>query len=297
MSGEIDYGDLEEVRYRRLDEETLQAKVVILDFRIVIIYLWCEGDQQCPTNGWRILELRPLDGEFNDSDKSWSSSISEADSKANEKMMDDALRQGEDQSLAQDTSKVNSVGEEAQDDGDDDYWARYDKTPGRTPAAEPARPTTSNRHTRSTSEAEYFARYAEVQPDMDNDDPSEDRREFGQSSLNGNMIPASIQQATRNHESHAEEYIALPNGSGVQDANGGINQPVASLPRSRSSTVSKLEESAETQSIAESAIMHHVSTSIKSLYRLCRSSGIAASEFDRMIHTELETLSMMQEDD
>ena len=297
VSGEIDYGDLEDVRYRRLDEETLQAKVVIPDFRIIIIYLWCDSDEENPINGWRVLELKPVDGEHDDYDRGWYRNVSDADRKAKE-AMDDGLGLDDDHSVMSDTNIADTGATEAQNDGDEDYWALYDKTPGRTPAVEPTGTTTSGgRHTTSTSDADYFARYAQVQPEMDNDDPSEDRRAFGETTLNGNVLPSSIREATATNESIAHETVALPNGSRVEDANGGINQTIVPMPRPRSSTVSKLEESAETQSIAESAIMHHVSTSVKSLYRLCRSSGIQRSEFDRMIHTELDTLSMIEEDD
>jgi len=301
VSGEIDFGDVEDIRYRRLDEETLQARVGLTDLGIVIVYLWCDGDQEGPVGGWRVSEVRPLDGEMNGSSKTWSSSVSEADVKAKENMMDDALRQGEDDSVVRGkTNGESAVQETTQENNDDAYWAQYDKTPGpgRTPGAKSPGPSNAqNGHARSTSEADYFARYAEVQPEMDNDDPSEDRRTFGESSLNGNLVAPSTQQATEIEESHIRESIALPNGSGVEDADGGINQPTASLPMSRSSTVSRLEESAKSQSMAEPAIMHHVSTSIKSLYRLCRSSGIERSEFDRMIQNEMDTLGMMEEGD
>ena len=57
------------------------------------------------------------------------------------------------------------------------------------------------------------------------------------------------------------------------------------------------EDSAKPQSNAEVAIRQHVSTSVKSLFRLCRSAGIDRLEFDELIQTELQTLSMLTEDD
>jgi hypothetical protein len=45
-----------------------------------------------------------------------------------------------------------------------------------------------NGRPRTTSEAEYFAQYAEVQPALDSDDPSKQYEEFGKSSLNGDVI-------------------------------------------------------------------------------------------------------------
>ena len=302
VSGEIDFGDVEEIRYRRLDEETLQARVGLTDLQITIIYLWCDGDQEVSGSGWRVSEVRPLESDSNNAVKSWSSTVFEADGKARDTMMDDALRQGEDNSLAtgdaHETDNGTRAAEQTQGDNDDDYWASYDKTPGVTPAPKSPGPSTVlNARTKPTSEAEYFGRYAQVQPEMDNDDPSEDRTTFGESTLNGDTITSTTQTAARLDEPQMRGSIALPNGSGNEITDGGIHQPSASAPRSRSSTVSKLEESAETQSLAESAIMHHVSTSIKSLYRLCRSSGIERSEFDRMIRNEMDTLSMIDEED
>ena len=298
MSGEIDFGDVEEFKYRRLDEETLQVRVILTDLELVVIYQWYDGGQDGSGNGWHVLEVRPLDDGVDDTLKNWFLSVSEADEKAKENWMDDALREGGDRPVSQGPSNGASSLNETQEDNDDDYWAQYDKTPGRTPAAKsPAASAALSGRQRTASEAEYFDRYAQVQPDMDNDDPSEDRRGFGESTLTGDSVVSSIQQATTVKSSHNRDDIALPNGSGVEDAHGGINQPSASAPRSRSSTVSKLEDAASTQSIAESAIMHHVSTSIKSLYRLCRSSGIERADFDRMIRIEMDTLSMMGEDD
>ena len=299
VSGEIDFGDLEAIRYRRLDEETLQARVVITDLGIIVVYQWCDGDQEGGGNGWRASEVRPADGEADGSLKTWSPSVTEADEKAKESMMDDAMRQGEDQSISQASAdRIPIIDNGQNNDDDDDYWAQYDKTPGRTPAAETPAPLANlNGHRRSTSEADYYAQYAQVQPEMDNDDPSEGPQQFGESTLNGNLMASSIQQANQSNDSHIRESLALPNGAGVEDANGGTAQPDASSPRTRSSTISKLEQSAESQSITQSAITHHVSTSIKSLYRLCRSSGIERPEFDRMIHNEMDTLSMMDEDD
>ena len=299
VSGEIDFGDVEEIRYRRLDEETLQARVVLTDLEIIVIYQWCNGDQEGGGNGWRVSEVRPADGDGESSSRTWCPSVAEADEKAKKRMMDDAIRQGEDQSISQiSANQAPTIDNGQNNDDDDDYWAQYDKTPGRTPAVEMPEPlVNSNGHRRSTSEADYYAQYAQVQPEMDNDDPSEDRQQFGESTLNGDVMATSIQQATQSNDSHIRESLALPNGAGVEDANGGTIRPDTSSPRTRSSTITKLEQSAESQSMTESAITHHVSTSIKSLYRLCRSSGIERSEFDRMIRNEMDTLSMMDEDD
>ena len=64
----------------------------------------------------------------------------------------------------------------------------------------------------------------------------------------------------------------------------------SSSPRS----IKSLEAKAESQSQAEVAIKQHISTDLKSLYRLARSSGISRDEFERIVKTELEVLPLME---
>ncbi|KAK3167176.1 hypothetical protein OEA41_010302 [Lepraria neglecta] len=302
VSGEIDFGDVEEILYRQLDEETLQARIAVTDMGLVVIYLWCEGDQEGGGNGWRVSEVRPLESEGDNCSVGWWASMAQAEKKAKDKMMDDALREGEDNSVAQGGgSGVPTItGEEEGEHDDDDYWAQYDQTPGgRTPAAKsPGPSTTMNIHARMTSEADYYAQYAQVQPEMDNDDPSENRESFGESSLNGDVITSSAHQSTPPELAPFQGSIfCLPSELGRDSADLDLKYPAASSPRTRSTTISRLEETAESQSMAEVAVKQHISTSIKSLFRLCRSTGVERLDFDRMVRTELETLSMMTEDD
>lgn len=307
VSGEIDFGDVEDIIYRRLDEETLQARVVTTDLRLIIIYLWCEGDQE-GGNGWRVSEVRPVYEDLEVGASNWYPTIAEADEKAEEKMMEEAIQLGEDHSAMhgmnngdtaiayeqKDGHAADDGDDDGGDDGDDDYWAQYDKIP----AAQipPALPSNLNKHIRTTSDAGYFDRYAQVQPEMDNDDPSEDRGAIGVSTLNGDAMASAMRRASEPNSASSQDTYALPNGSRAVIADEGISHPTVSPPAGPA-VVSRMEESAESQSIAEVAVKQHVSTSIKSLFRLCRSSGMARSDFDRMMRTELETLSMMEEDD
>ena len=298
VSGEIDFGDVESISYMRLDEETLQAKVTVTDLGLIIIHLWCEGDQEGGGNGWRVSEIRPLEGDMETAASKWCPTIADADEKARENMMKEALRQGEDHSAMygtnDDHNAVKEEQEEEDDDDDDDYWAQYDRTPATQET--PAPPSNPSKHIRTTSDAEYFDRYAQVQPEMDNDDISEDRGAIGESTLNGNIMTSSMSMATEADNAPSQGTYAGQNSSRAGIADEGISHPAASPPAGLGA-VSRLEESAESQSIAEVAVKQHVSTSIKSLYRLCRSSGMERSDFKRMVRTELETLSMMEEDD
>ena len=51
------------------------------------------------------------------------------------------------------------------------------------------------------------------------------------------------------------------------------------------------------QSASEVAIRQHVSTSIKSLFRLTRGAGLDREEFNDIVRRELDTLSLIAEDD
>ena len=296
VSGEIDFGDVEDVRYRRLDEETLQARVVATELGLTVIYLWYEGDQEGGGNGWRVSEVRPVEGDTESEASNWCRTMADANEKAKEIMMEDAIRQGEDHSAMHGANNDDTALEDEQEDDHDDYdyWAQYDKTPA--PQKSAAASSNPNKHVRTTSATDYFARYAEVQPEMENDDPSEDRGAIGESTLNGDVLASSMRRAPEPDNAPFQDPYALANGSGAVIADEGISHPTASPPAGPV-TVSRLEESAESQSIAEVAVKQHISTSIKSLFRLCRSSGMERSDFDRMIRTELETLSMMEEDD
>ena len=301
VSGEIDFGDVEGIKYSRLDEETLQARMTVIDLGLVIIYLWCEGDQEGGGNGWRVSEVRPIETDTDVAARNWCSTIADADEKAQEKMMEEAIRQGEDHSAMQGikSSDVAIKGEQedepkGDDDDEDDYWAQYDKAPTTQGSSIPR--SNAQEHMRTTSDADYYDRYAQVQPEMDNDDPSEDRGAMGESSLNGDGMTSSMRRASRPDNFPSQNTHALSNGSRAAIADEGISHPTASPPAGPAA-VSRLEESAEFQSIAEVAVKQHVSTSIKSLFRLCRSNGIERSDFDRMVRTELETLGMMEEDD
>lgn len=305
VSGEIDFGDVPEITYRRLDEETLHARLVIPDLQLIVLYLWCQGDQEGGGDGWRVSEVIPVHDQGSASND-WKRSISEAEEKARENILSDVLQENSDVGLS---ISQKSYGKEqkivddddADDDDDDDtYWAQYDNTPARTPGPKqpgPANGTANGvRQGRTPSDVEYFARYGQVQPEMDNDDPSEDRRALGESSLNGNIVMPSLGQAASNMDptaSHHDQALQSPND---REVGAEINQPAASSPSTASFTISKLEDTAATQSYGEVAIRQHISTTMKSLFRLSRGAGIDRQEFDELVRTELETLSLMDDD-
>ncbi|KAJ9297651.1 hypothetical protein DTO271G3_4426 [Paecilomyces variotii] len=267
VSGEVELPDELPVEYKRIDQETLRSRVPLPDFNIAVLYVWCPTDQEGGGPGWRVAELLPWDGSAED-DKSWLLSIAEANEHAKEKVVQDALKQAEqvDQGLQD-------------DDDDDDYWAQYDNTPGRTPSIKtPAPNPVSSIHQPVASETSYFARYGDVQPAMDNDDPSEDKAEFGVSSLNGDTLASLLQRQV----SHVgENESPRVNGYAADDAKQEdiamlLNHPRPSSTSSASSdAVAKLEQEAENQSSVETGVKQHIGSNIKSLFRLAKTTGIS----------------------
>lgn len=305
VSGEIEVPDVDEIRYRRLDAETLHTGLDLREFGLLAIYLWCTGDE----TGWRLAELRA--SEDAEDGTEWFSSMDEANEASRTVCSRPAATNG--------NGVVNRNGSHtaynqpaAQDDDDDDgsYWAAYDRTPGRTPARTPAKRSPAPMHNSSvqlpsTSELEYFARYAaEVQPALDAHDPDEESPEAGESTLNGDELTrttARQPQAEPTETTNGYDSSLPPahvNGN-QGNAYPSLNhpRPLSPASSSRSGSVERLEQTAESHSQAEIGIKQHISTDIKSLFRLARCAGIQREEFERIVKTELEVLSMMDMDD
>ena len=204
-------------------------------------------------------------------------------------------------------------GESSQRDEDDDtdYWASYDRTPGRTPAQKPspAPPTmtsaqAANRQ-RSQSELEYFARYGtEVQPAMDSHDPDEENPELGESTLNGDTLMRSEQPPQPPSRPNGTSMFPTDSAPALgQSIHSDVEAPRPISPTSShgSSGIERLEEEAavmsEASDRAQLAIRQHISTDIKSLFRLAKSSGMERRDFERIVKTELECLSLLEQDE
>lgn len=318
VSGELELDETSPAKYRRLDQETLQARIEIDQFGLLPIFIWCEKDEHGGTGpGWKLAELRALD-----------------DLEDGTQWFDSPLEANEAGNTSSASAPANIVSQEAEeeDDVNDDYWASYDRTPAeRTPAKRSPAPVPSstlqmsNRsRTSDRSEMDYYARYAEeVQPAMDSHDPDEDTGAQGESSLRGNSLlqqPREQQQASTSNgiAEHADYLSSLqphagwkqPHDSGVHtgrerslDGEYDISMPRPISPTSSHSSIEKLEErAAEMSSSRESdtaqlAIKQHISTDIKSLFRLARASGMSRNEFTRIVKTELDVLSLLEQDE
>ncbi|KAJ9615358.1 hypothetical protein H2200_001433 [Cladophialophora chaetospira] len=288
VSGEIEVGDTHQIKYKRFDEETLRAQIPLIDWPFTALYLWCTGDEQ--GSSWRLAELLPFDEDLQ-KDPSWSNSIPEANESSKERLVDEAVQEADAARSAGGQRKLSVPNDE------DDYWAMYDHTPGRTPA--PARKDSVPLG--GPSEDDYYARYGSVQPAMDDHDPDEQMQDDSEPRLNGN----ALQQRLSQHSQPRTEADAPPYQGNIgidtdlaEERVVEVTHPVPSSPSSRGSdTVARLEERAEHFGASEISIKQHISTSMKSMYRLARSSGISRDEFERIVSRELETLSLLDLDD
>ncbi|KAK8162852.1 hypothetical protein BKA80DRAFT_273824 [Phyllosticta citrichinensis] len=360
-SGEIELGHVNQIRYRRRDEETLEARIELPDLQLLPVFLWCMADATGGGPGWRLTELRTTQ-DHDDKPEEWFPSMDEAREASKAAYIADALRSAD--VPAAPSSNINHHAQataQNEDDDDDDYWNMYDRTPNRTPNRTPAKESSAPQAQRpthlqqqqqqqqtshsnlapSTEELEYFARYAaEVQPALDAHDPEEEApADHGfESTLHGDTFSASsgagvqFEPAAANIGPRGYDPSSLPHTNGAAEAathgsqpqgplsqtspfetlthselnhpqpisstspGGGSGSP-ASAASSSSSSVARIEAAAAGQAAAEVAIKQHISTDLKSLYRLARGAGIARDEFERIVRTELEVLGMMGLDD
>jgi hypothetical protein len=304
VSGEIEIPDDIQIAYKQVDQETLRSRLPLQAYDITVVYLWCPGDAEGGGPGWRVAEVLPLDALRNEDD-SWFESIGEANEHRQERILKEALDEAE-----SDSKKDEKAAENEEADDDDAYWAQYDGTPAATPGPkQPVAPRNTEYngllHPQPTAEESYFGRYADVQPALDSDDPSVDRKDVGESSLNGGTIAqllqryaGAIDQQQTNQPGEAstnqdrELYDPVPNADAVL-----LSHPRPASASSGSDAVSRLEQTAETQSASEMGVKQHISCNIKSLFRLARSTGISKAEFASLVERELEVLDLLDPDD
>ena len=287
VSGELEVGDTYPLKYKRFDEETLRAQIPLIDWPFTALYVWCNGEDG---DSWKLAELLPFDEDLQ-KDSSWSDSIQEANQSSKARMVDEALQEADRAGSGRNQRNLSVAPTD-----EDAYWAMYDSTPGRTPARkESAQPQGG------LSDEDHYARYGTVQPAMDNHDPDEQVEGETEPRLNGN----TLQQMPSLQSHHQNQSHPPPNQGSLaidtDQADGRVvevTHPVPSSPSSRGSdAVARLEESAERIGATEIAIKQHISTTMRSMYRLARSGGISQAEFEEMVNRELETLSLLDLDD
>lgn len=309
VSGEIEISDDIIVQYKRLDQETLRARLDLQEYNLTVLYLWCPTDQEGGGPGWRVTEILPftaLKGE----DKTWADSIRDANELRQDQLLQQALEKAEQNKgvASEPTNNGQSAVDRREEEGeeeedDDDYWAQYDGTSAGTPAPHEAS-VPNPLETRPVSDTDYYARYGDVQPALDSDDPTVPRDEIGDVSLNGdalnNIFKQQMEKITRQQQAdrgHEEESHALHDYHSTNPTLP-LNHPrPASASSTGSDAVSRLEQTAESQCASEIGVKQHISTSIKSLYRLAKSAGISRQEFGAILDREVEVLELVDADE
>lgn len=313
-SGEIEVGDVTSMVYKRFDEETLKAQLVLSDWPFTPIFLWCTGGDD--GDGWKLSDLLPSPS----LDSSWSSSIQDANTTSHERIMSEALAEAESsshKSQAQNPASSTLPLPKEKDNEEDDYWAQYDRSPGRTPVRKPSVPLEKQP---VTQESDYYARYTDVQPAMDAHDPDEAMPEANgiNSTLNGHaqdyqslltspppyqdQNPPSATNLTSKPHSQTQNQLHTPPNLDEHPHHTPpeISQPCPSSPSSRASasnTIARLESAAERYNASEIGIRQHISTSVKSMYRLAKAAGMERAEFEELIVREVEGLRVLEMDE
>ncbi|KAK8125296.1 uncharacterized protein PG998_001055 [Apiospora kogelbergensis] len=282
---EVDWDYDAETQYRRLDEETLQALVVLKDMGLSFRLVYCSGD---PTSqGWKVGEVGATDTPSPFASFDGVSSIAEA----NRQFQESHTKKNTSAAQAPRASLQVAVDTiENDDDDDDDYWARYDATPARTPGAQrspaPMSMPGGQNSGPTTDEDDYYAQYDSVQPAMDNHDPDEEAN-LQELTPPPSTLPRPIPQR---QNGHGEEEIESPslNSRATDDPN--LMHPRPESSASSNASVEKLEAAAE-----NFGVQQHISRSVKSLYMLGRASGIEREDFERIVKRELELLKLMED--
>ncbi|KAF3482115.1 uncharacterized protein GIQ15_04874 [Arthroderma uncinatum] len=303
VSGEIEIPDDITITYKRFDAETLRSCLPLDEFELTVLYVWCPTDQEGGGPGWRVAEVLPLDA-LKDEEDTWVGSIEQANKVVQELAPKEASKAAEPSAKAVASRQEQ---DEADKDDEDDYWAQYDNVQSRTPAngaANMAQPQSNGHGGEQMSDTAYYSQYSNVQPALDNDDPTVDKNDIGDTSLDGSTLDDIFKRQMENiiHQHKAESQSKPSNEErGRQPADSDIPlshpRPASASSSNRSDAISKLEYSAECQSASEMAIRQHISTNVKSMFRLARASGISRAEYQAMITRELDVLEMMEHDD
>jgi hypothetical protein len=254
-SGELEVGEVVLRGIQRLDEETLKASAELAEWGLVVVWVWCTNDPQGEDDGWRVLDVHTASSADDDHSK-WHSSVSEAEAAFA------SSRSSGGRTLAPAATPVTQ-----DNDDDDDYWNMYDRSSAATPAArEIANPP---------SEDEYFSQYAEVEPALDYSPTHRQDPGVSYSPDTHTTVSTPPTTTSSSHPHHAPR----------PDSN----------PLSLYKVAERLEESANHQVQVEVAVKQHISTSVKSMYRLAKAAGIGREEFEELMHTEISLLSMMDD--
>lgn len=246
-----------QVRFKKLDEETLQCIVILDEFNLFFRLVYCTGDKDGGGDGWRVGEVGVAHPSNPDSSAEavcepsygGSATVAEAEHVFNSKAAAASATTTACKPLYDPAAAEDQDDEEDDDDG---YWDRYDATPARTPAVKRSPAPQSQRQPsqlgpgRSTSaEDAYFAQYDTVQPALDNHDPDE----AGAHGLPTPPPPLGLARHLSSDETSNTNPVTLtPPDSTTADLPAGwtLADPPAVRPRSSSQHSSHAEDEART---------------------------------------------------
>lgn len=310
VSGEVELDiDLRNIlkNYTRLDEETIVCKMEIGELGMEVRGTYCLNDTEGGGSGWRISEIGTIGASFRGEGifESWTHSPSAAEEEWRIRIKN-----------KQEAPNINGYEDKQEEEEDDDaaYWAQYDNEATSTPAP-PTQPSSAppmgfGIKSSGNAEDDYYNRYGSVQPAMDGHDPDE-AVEGVDSGLGSHHVQQYNQPSQTPHQQDTNIMQPRPHSSSHSSASGGA----------RSAIVSALEEKAEADSIqhspvvvsplhlspssqpsvdretqSEVAIRQHISTSLKSMYRLARATGMDRESFRELVEREAQ-LCGVEEDD
>ncbi|EWC44907.1 hypothetical protein DRE_00966 [Drechslerella stenobrocha 248] len=311
--------------FRRLDTETLQALVAIPEIELLVVYQFTTDDS-LPAGAWKAHDMRLAD----DEDVllragSWHTSIDAAeDSFRSAPRFTSALAPAAvaGKQLYQDDHKNDDSGD---GDDDDDYWGRYDDEDTESSAGDHVNATAPSASQQQSpvqvaasllarrvladddidmtkAEDEYYSRYANVEPVLDRGASSDTT-----TTTTATAVPAAYKYIS--HADHRRDSLSTAHtaATDVDATSETLSTPLTAFtqPSTQVSPLaqmqlkpeiaSELERAAEVHTQSEIAIRQHVSTSIKSLYRLWKAGGLEAEDFGQMLEREVEVLRLVEE--
>lgn len=299
VSGEVELDiDLRNIskEYMRLDEETMVVKIEIGELGMEVRGTYCLNDKEGGGSGWRISEIGTIGTSFRGEGifEGWTHSPSAAEEVWRIRIKN-----------KQEAPKINGYENKQEREEDDDaaYWAQYDNENSSTPAP-PAQPSPApapfGMKSGGNAEEDYYNSYGSVQPAMDGHDPDE-AVEGVDSGLGSHHVQQYNHTTPAQHQQDTNIVQPRPHSSSHSSTSSGA----------RSAIVSALEEKAEADSIqhspvvvsplhlspssrpsvdretqSEVAIRQHISTSLKSMYRLARATGMDRESFRELVERE-----------
>ncbi|KAF3923038.1 hypothetical protein ABW20_dc0104468 [Dactylellina cionopaga] len=304
--------------FRRLDAETLQSLISIPEIELLVLYQFTTDDLLSESgdigNAWKVHDVRLAD----DEEALLPAGIFHASIEAAEEEFRTNPRASSSSIVASGNTGASAV----EEDDDDDYWGRYGEEDTESSAGDhhdhPAA-TVSQQHSpvqiaasvlarrmlqednEDREEDEYFARYANVEAVLDKPSsettavPASASREVDRrDSVSTAQTSTSV---TFDHHNLSTPLTAFTNPSTkVSPIVTTISQPQQqSQMWENRKVVADLEDAAAVHTQGEVAIQQHISTSIKSLYRLWKAGGMDGEEFGRFLEREVEVLKVVEE--